>query len=50
MSELQRMVKKKADDPAKLHRIKNESNNYTYKDTAFDEGPRSTDAADEAGE
>jgi hypothetical protein len=50
MTGLQRMVQKGEADPAKLYRTKNESNNYIYKDTAFDEGPQRPDAADEAGE
>jgi hypothetical protein len=37
LSELQRMIQKKDGEPSKLHRIKNESDNYIYKDSPFNE-------------
>jgi hypothetical protein len=49
-TELSRMVKKQPDDPAKLYRTKNESGDYIYKDTPFDEGERSPSSTEQLAE
>jgi hypothetical protein len=41
MTELQRMVQKNDADPAKLYRNKNDSGDYVYKETPFNDDPRS---------
>jgi hypothetical protein len=48
-TELQRMVQKADGDPAKLHRSKIEKV-YVYKDTPFNEGPRSPSPAEQPAE
>jgi hypothetical protein len=48
-TELQRMVQKADGDPAKLHRSKIEKV-YFYKDTPFNEGPRSPSPAEQPAE
>jgi hypothetical protein len=47
MTELQRMIQKKDGEASKLYRNKTDSENYVYKDTAFNEGQRSPSPADQ---
>lgn len=48
MTELQRMVQKQDGDPAKLYRSKNDSENYIYKDSPFDESSGSPNAGEQS--
>lgn len=50
MTELQRMVQKEDGEPAKLYRGKNDSENYIYKDTPFNESPGSPNPPEQSAE